>query len=198
LIWPEVEDRFGPDTDRVVIKDVNVSWLSDIAATKDCTLCSFIVRLLGSWRRKHCYIMGGITRVTDTGMRKLWDLTVMFHDNNGVEGDKAEIRLCADSANAVDNDEAIYDLARPVGRLQCRSDFFKECYEECTVRHGWKCERPKPILLSEEKIGAVFSPMVSDIRLIDMRNSCIALASPGCRYVALSYMFGTLISNFGC
>lgn len=193
LIWPHIETR-DDENDEAWIFDVNVGSVVDLAATTDCMFCRFLVRLLGPRSRKHCHIPGGRVRVTESGMRKEWDISVEFHDGNGDQGDRYGFRLLADSASAVANGEAVYDLARPVDRSQCNPRFLKECYQDCKEHHGPRCGGLKSMLRSYNEKNKADLPHASGMRVIDVQGSCIVPAPPNCRYVALSYVWSTALS----
>lgn len=129
--------------------------------------------------------------MTESGMRKSWTLTVMYHNNDTMNGDQVEFRLCADSAGLVDNGDAVFDLARPVNHLQCRLELLKDWYHECKSLHGWKCENPKSMLSSGKKKSIVPVLQAIGMRAIDVQNSCVVLAPPDCNYVALSYVWNS-------
>lgn len=191
LIRPEVTGGVYGWPDELPTSDINVGWISEIAAFRDCTLCDFFMRLLGPRAKKHCYIDGSSPRITESGMRKDWNLTMVSHDNDGVGSDRVGFRLCADSAGAVDNGEVLFDLARPVDRLQCSEEFLRAPYEECKRLHGWFCEGPKSILLKNKENSATYLPQAAGMRVIDVQNLCIVRAPSSCRYVALSYVWST-------
>lgn len=194
LIRPEVISglyEWTPGPDEFPTSDINIGWISEIAAFRDCALCDFFMRLLGPRAKKHCYIIGSCPRISESGMRKDWNLKMVSHDNDGVGSDQVGFRLCADSAGAVDNGEVLFDLARPVDRLQCSEEFLRAPYQECKRLHGWLCEGPKSILLKNKENSATYLPQAPGMRVIDVQNLCIVRAPSSCRYVALSYVWST-------
>jgi hypothetical protein len=105
----------------------------------------------------------------------------------------AAIRL-TDSNSCLEHEVKICQLGRIYPSSHCPAAYYKGLYKKCIGSHGEACEERKNLAVKGQRHFGRFPivmPEHTAFRVIDVNRACIVEVSNNCRYVALSYVWGS-------
>ena len=109
----------------------------------------------------------------------------------------AQIRLSHLDAEKVTGLGGVYMLGRVRETGQCDIQWMKVAYQECRTSHfkspegeGVDCEAAR-LFIQDNNYASTPIENAKTLRVIDVVDRCVIPAPPDCRYVILSYVWGT-------
>lgn len=105
----------------------------------------------------------------------------------------AAIRL-TDSNSCLEHEDKICQLGRIYPSSHCPAAYYNGLYKKCIGSHGEACEERKNLAVKGQRHFGRFPivmPEHTAFRVIDVNRACIVEVPNNCRYVALSYVWGS-------
>ena len=162
-----------------------------------CSLCRLILNSV----KRLPLLMQAADMARQTGCRTFppsevggyFHIEVTIWRRNGMGIDQENIHFTQLIRDIVEQEES-YRLGRLVQQRQIDIELLQRWWRDCQSHHKGICH---PVL-SEELPKSHSDKLGVDIRVIDVKQKCVIIAPPDCKYVALSYVWGqtTRISDY--
>lgn len=180
--------------------------LNNVVASKECALCRLVVTAVArAWTPFPLFDANGPPmeiqinysalfrenpdmgiNVRFLGAPNLQDLGQLFDPR---------IRLLIQNPDQVPSGRDGMEFGRKIQLDHCDSNLYREWYFSCLQRHGAYCEisRNEPLTDVEwyggNLVGSYYAQATA-MFVLDLTGMCIRRATPDCRYIALSYVWG--------
>ena len=207
LIWPSIdwvdEERGFESTEAI-----NFGWLDSVIENEQCSLCRLVARIFEQTRVKdtdhpgriYCFFSKTSIRPSITRKRRNWSIGLDFYyptvDKKMVSTIwQPSLRLLASDSSAIGIDEDVFELGRVLSPGYADAAFLRACFDTCVRTHGAACNQP----VRKGPGGSQFplsnsSDLPVGLRVIDIQDQRVIHAPTTCRYVVLSYVWGS--TNF--